>query len=185
MDLRDSTCDRSRHTRLHLHGFDHTEPFARRYWPGESALGKVFYYGIQDPYNAPDLSYETGWDNRYPQPFPLRIVGVVEPVNQLGLAPEDPLQFYTIMGRFSWLAVQMRGDVMAGLSGLREAVEATDPELSVTAVEPAKTRIRRLASATRFQLVLSHSTVPVLRGAPADGRVVSKFVLRGTDPPYL
>jgi len=131
-----------------------SEPFARRYWPGESALGKVFYYGIQDPYNAPDLSYETGWDNRYPQPFPLRIVGVVEPVNQLGLAPEDPLQFYTIMGRFSWLAVQMRGDVMAGLSGLREAVEAIDPELSVTAVEPAKTRIRRLASATRFQLVL-------------------------------
>jgi len=131
-----------------------SEPFARRHWPGQSALGKVFYWGVQDPFSAPNLSYETGWDERYPRPYPLRIVGVAAPVNQHGLAPEEPLQFYTLMGRFAWLAVRVREDANAVVPKLREAVEAVDPELTVSTVEPAVARVRRIAAPTRFELAL-------------------------------
>lgn len=126
---------------------------ARRYWPGESALGKIIYWGIQDPETVTTDGGES-WDSRYPMPFPLRIVGVVGSVNQLGIGDERRLQYYTAERRLDWLVVHVRGEAADFVLPLRAVVEGVDPEIEVAEAFPMTQRVEIAAASTRFQLLL-------------------------------
>ena len=127
---------------------------ARFYWPEESALDKIAYWGIQDPAVVVGGSYESGWDNRYPKPFPLRVIGVVGNVNQLGMDDAPRLQFYTLRDRLGELVLHAQGEPATLLPQIRRAVEGVDPELEVIEAVPFAHRVDSVAAGTRFQLFL-------------------------------
>jgi len=68
------------------------ETMARRYWPGRSAIGKGLYWGAQDPGRVDDEP--GGWDERYPIPFLLTVVGIVPEMKTWGLDQEPQAQIY-------------------------------------------------------------------------------------------
>lgn len=131
-----------------------SDALARLYWPDESALDQILYWGIQDPAVVVGGSYETGWDVRYPQPFPLRVIGVVGNVNQIGMDDEPRFQFYTLGDWNQRLVLHARGEPAALLPQLRSAVEGVDSELEVIEAVPYSQRIDAVAAGTRFQLFL-------------------------------
>jgi predicted permease len=131
-----------------------SEALARLYWPDESAVGKVGYYGIQDPATVEGGSYETGWDTRYPMPFPLRVVGVVGNVNQLSVDDPPRRQFYTGGTRVQHIVIQARGDAVALLPRIRSTIEGVDAELDVVSAMPFGDRVDAVAAEARFQFFL-------------------------------
>ncbi|MCZ6506802.1 MAG: ABC transporter permease, partial [Acidobacteria bacterium] len=132
------------------------QTFAQRYWPDESALGKSFHWGTQNPTTVLEGSYEDGtWDERYPVPAPLEIVGVVGDVQNLGLNVEQSLQYYTPQKRSRSLLVRVRldGPMLAGT--LSAAAEEVDPgELTVTRVTTLEDRFSDAVAVPRFQMLL-------------------------------
>jgi predicted lysophospholipase L1 biosynthesis ABC-type transport system permease subunit len=129
-------------------------PLARFYWPDESPLGKIGYWGVQDPALAPGGSYETGWDRTYPPPRPLRVVGVVGSVSQLTMNDPPRLQYYTMGDRFPYLVVHARGDPATVLPQIRSTVEGVNPEVVVLEAAPFTQRVKAVTGATRIQLFL-------------------------------
>lgn len=131
------------------------QTFAERYWPDESALGKRFYWGTQDPATVFDGSYEDrSWDSRYPPPVPLEIVGVVGDVKNVALDVEHSLQYYTPQKRTSVLLVRTRVESPILAETLRAAAEEVDPELTVTRVTTLEERFSDAVAVPRFQLLL-------------------------------
>ena len=132
------------------------QTFAQRYWPDGSALGKRFHWGTQNPETVLDGSYEDGtWDERYPVPTPLEIVGVVGDVQNRSLDAEQTLQYYTPQQRSESLLVRVRLDSPMLASTLSAAVEEVDPgELTVTRVTTLEDRFSDALAAPRFQMLL-------------------------------
>lgn len=134
---------------------------ADHFWPGQSPLGKRFYFGVQDPavveatLGKVDWN-EADWDRRYPTPVPLEVVGVVADVKNAGLA-ETPAMAYYSSNSFVLDNLYVRlssGDPAAMAPTLRDAVESVDPELRVTEVQPMTEVMRNATADTRFRATL-------------------------------
>ncbi|HUH11965.1 MAG TPA: ADOP family duplicated permease [Longimicrobiales bacterium] len=128
---------------------------AERFWPGESALGQIMYFGLQDPATVTTGSYEGGeWDARYPSPRPLRIIGVARTVNLLGLGEEERLQYYTPNAGLAggWIVVRLRDGLAEPPPAIQAAIEAVDSEIEVTSVVTMRERLAAAAATTRYQL---------------------------------
>lgn len=132
-------------------------------WPDADALGKFFFWGIQDPsmveanighwqWGDP---WPEGWDNRYPPPVPLKVVGIVADMLSVDLTEAAPPTFYTLNSYSTFtIYVRVLGDPVAMLPVLRAAIDAVDPDIGVESAEPMATAVRNATADTRFQAVL-------------------------------
>jgi putative ABC transport system permease protein len=128
------------------------ETMAQQFWPGVSALGKVLYWGIVDPDR---VSEPAEWDMRYDPPSLLSVVGVVREVKTLGLDQEPRLQVYIpAPKKLGWLVVRTESDPLAEAETVRYAIEAVDPELSVTNVSTMEARFSAAVAQERLRMLL-------------------------------
>jgi putative ABC transport system permease protein len=128
------------------------ETMAQRFWPGSSAIGKGLYWGIQDPER---VSEPEGWDGRYDPPSLLTVVGVVPEVKTLGLDQEPRSQVYVASAKkFGWLVVRTESDPLGVAEAARNAIEAVDPELSVTNISTMEERFSAAVVQERFRMWL-------------------------------
>ena len=92
------------------------EELARRFWPGENAVGKAVVFGSRE----------------------VRIVGVVGDVRQAGLAePVDPvLYIHALQQPRSRMSIVIRttGDPLAYAAPVRKAIWSLDPEQTITEI---------------------------------------------------
>jgi predicted permease len=106
-----------------------TESLARLLWPRESALGKCII-----------TSAEQGAPCR-------EVVGVVEDTRYHAVLEEPALMYYLplaqVPGRGSMrgLLVRMRGDIDAGIRGVREALRSLEPNLPYLLATPLQDRV--------------------------------------------
>lgn len=130
--------------------------FARRFWLNESALGKRFYWGTQQPNTVLEGSYDDGtWDVRYPPPTPLEIVGVVGDVKLVGLDAESRLQDYTPQKLPETLLLRATLDSDSLLETIRRTAISVDPaELEVVRISTMDERFSEAVAVPRFQMLL-------------------------------
>jgi predicted permease len=92
------------------------EELARRYWPGESAVGKTILFGTQ----------------------PIQVFGVVGNVRQRGLAePVDPAMYVHVLNNFRVrmsIVIRTAGDPLASAGAVRQAIWSVDPNQTITGV---------------------------------------------------
>jgi putative ABC transport system permease protein len=128
------------------------ETLARRYWPGESAIGKGVYRGaveVGDESEGSDPS-SIVWDRRTP---PFTVVGVVGDVKTVGLDREPEPTFYSMGWGHSYLA-RVRGDPRSVTELIRREVETFDPALTVGGALPMEQRIADIAAEERFRMLV-------------------------------
>lgn len=139
------------------------QSMAARFWPDADPLGKRFYWGIQDPELVeatlgswkPGEPYPEGWDNRYPAPLPLQVVGVVRDMRSVDLTEAAPPTFYTLNAFAAFtIYVRVAGDPFAMLPGLRGAIDAVDPDIGVESAQPMSMAVTHATADTRFQAIL-------------------------------
>jgi len=104
--------------------------FASRYWPRGGALGHLLFSGSSE---GPDAEA-------------YRIVGIVDPVKQAGLADEDALGavYYPYSNRFdSAIYLVARSSLPAASLGetLQRVVRTIDPDMPVNNIRPMEMRI--------------------------------------------
>jgi putative ABC transport system permease protein len=119
-----------------------SEAFARRFWPGESAVGKRVNPG--DPNDPAD------W---------CEVVGVVRDVRQFDLAAEPKPQMYftyTQAGIFlpRHLVVGTEGDPLAVAGAVRKAVWEVDGEQPVSDISTMKDVLSESLARERFSMLL-------------------------------
>lgn len=132
---------------------------ARQLWPDESPLGKRFFWGKQDPAvvraTLGRVEWSDEWDQRYPPPYPMEVVGVVADVKTLGLEDRARPTYYNLhFALIQNLYVRVSGDPFAMVPSLRAAIEAVDSEIEITRAEPLVQTLRESAAETRFQATL-------------------------------
>jgi predicted permease len=114
------------------------EEFARRFWPGERAVGRRFRLGSQAPWTT--------------------VVGVVGDVTLPGQRGDiGALQLYLpfkAQFRSAQLAVRTRGDQPAVGRMLTQAVTALDPTVRLADVTSVEAAIERRLAGPRFNLTL-------------------------------
>ncbi|MCH7603413.1 MAG: ABC transporter permease [Planctomycetes bacterium] len=129
------------------------ETMARQYWPGKSALGRIFYYGTQDARTITDPST---WDQRYPIPVGLEIVGIMADVKVNSLQERPAPHYYTVGDRaLRQLAVRIEGspEQMAGV--VSAAIAEIDPaDVSADVMGTMDERYEESGSETRAQMLL-------------------------------
>jgi len=117
------------------------EAFVRKFWPGESAVGRIVRSGAEDVEDEPDY----------------RIVGVVEdivsrPGNEIGPA------IFLPMGGEPWRDMEVMartdGDAAALGAALRDLARAIDSQLPVTSVRTVASLGREALSRPRFYTTL-------------------------------
>ena len=105
-----------------------SESFARRAWPGESAVGRRLFISPQN-------------GQRESSPVRRTIVGVVADVRQEP-ADEDPFDVYVPLGqspqRFATSIIRTRGSPELWLPAVRTAFRNVDPEISLTRARPLR-----------------------------------------------
>jgi putative ABC transport system permease protein len=116
------------------------EGMARRFWPGQSAIGKRFRRGNDD-----DREWTT-------------VVGVVADVKER-LDTVPGLQGYWPHARNQWardmaLVVRTSGDPLALASAIRSEVRALDPEVPIVSTTTMQQLMAESASEPRFRTVL-------------------------------
>ncbi|HEU4631291.1 MAG TPA: ABC transporter permease, partial [Gemmatimonadaceae bacterium] len=118
------------------------ENMARRFWPGESAIGKRFRYG-------------TGDDN--PAPW-LTIVGVVADMRRTGY--DKPVRYETFLpigqytpGRLTFV-VRTVGEPLALARAVRAEVRHVDPDQPVYQLESMDQRLSAMVAQRRFSMAL-------------------------------
>jgi putative ABC transport system permease protein len=118
------------------------ESMARRFWPGESAVGKRFRYG-------------TGPDNQAPW---LTIVGVVADMRRTGY--DKPVRYETFLpigqytpGRLTFV-VRTANDPLALARTARAEVRRVDPDQPVYQVESMDQRLSAMVAQRRFSMAL-------------------------------
>jgi putative ABC transport system permease protein len=113
---------------------------ARKYWPGESAVGKRLRFD-DDP-KAP-------W---------ITVVGVVGDARQLGMSKEPPSLLYFPYSQFvlPFTSVTVRSSLPTGTvaSLMRAQLAAIDPDLPFSEIEPMKTAIDENFDGPRFRALL-------------------------------
>jgi predicted permease len=104
------------------------ETFARRYWPGEDALGKGMTV-VKSVQARPDFG----------QPVAGTVVGVVGDVRHYGLeaAPEPEVYLpYTVNPpRWISLVIRTRGRAERTIPALRQTLQAVEPDLPLTGAD--------------------------------------------------
>ena len=117
------------------------ETMARRFWPGEDAIGKSFRFG------PPSLKGGR-----------VRIVGVVGDARQSGLDQPVMPQYFFPADQFpileARLVVRTTGDVAGLASTIRQAVAEFQPDAVVTQVETMETLLDRSLAGRRNNLAL-------------------------------
>ena len=124
------------------------ETGARRFWPGESAIGKRVWFGTTTgPFSDPAHAVE--------------IVGVVGDVKYDGIEQPDSVyraDFYTSYLQFSFpdtmVIVKTRGAADALLPAMRAAVASVDPALPIYDAMTLDERIGAAISRPRFNATL-------------------------------
>jgi putative ABC transport system permease protein len=124
------------------------ESGARRFWPGESPLGKRVWFGTTTgPFSDPAR--------------PVEIVGVAGDVKYEGVdQPDRPdrADFYTSYLQFSYpdtmVIVKARGQAPALLPALRKAIASVDPSLPIYDAMTLDARIGVAVSRPRFNATL-------------------------------
>ena len=114
------------------------ERFARRFWPGQNALGKGVLIGRR--------------------PKPAQVIGVSADVHNKGLAEDALAQVYVPFAQLPWthMNLLMRTDVSPEslTSAVRAQVYALDPDQPVTKVETVDRLIAQSHAEPRFTLAL-------------------------------
>jgi predicted permease len=92
------------------------EEFARRHWPGETAVGKNVMFG----------------------PMPVTVIGVVGSVRQRGLAePVEPAMYVHVLHNFRVrmsIVVRTASDPLSYANSVRQAIWSVDPNQTITNV---------------------------------------------------
>ncbi len=120
------------------------EAFARRFFPGDEALGKRFSYGVAD-------SGTPTW---------VEIVGVVGDVRQYGLARAPEPEVYYPLGQAPARAVEMtlviRSDLGLAslLSSLRTEIGSLDPDQPVTGLQSLESSVSTTLQQRRLSTLL-------------------------------
>ena len=108
------------------------ETLARRYWPGESPLGK---------HNSINVD-------------PITIVGVVGDVHHRGPAAPPDAEMYLPYSQFAargvWIVLATTGDPAAVVPSLRQAVRTVDPNLPLAQIAPMSRLADRSVAQPRF-----------------------------------
>ena len=119
-----------------------SQSFARRFWPGRSAVGQKINPGFR----------ETGWCS---------VVGVVGDVKQEGLANDAPLTIYmpysqgpTFLLSFMAIAIRTNGAPLSVVNAARAQVQSVDPEIPVFGVSSMEKLISKSLSEPRLNSVL-------------------------------
>src|SRR5262249_23858582 len=121
------------------------ETAARRFWPGESPIGRRVWFGTTTgPFSDPAHAVE--------------IVGVVGDVKYEGLEPGYSADFYTSYRQFAYpdtvVVVKTRGPSAAVVPSLRAAVASVDPSVPIFDVMPLDERIDAAMARPRFNAAI-------------------------------
>ena len=120
------------------------ETGARRFWPGDSPLGKRVWFGAGTGFSDSD--------------HPVEIVGVVDDV-KYG-APEDAIgpDFYTSYLQFTYASmmvfVKTSGEPVSMTPALRRAIASVDAGMPLYDVQPLEDRVADALSRSRFNAFL-------------------------------
>jgi predicted permease len=116
-----------------------SEAFARRYFPGEEAIGKHLNFGFPDPVSR-------------------EIVGIVRDVKQVSLAaPVEPEMYAPFEQSPLWgmnFAVRTAGDPAALTSAVRRRIQEGDKDLPVVDVQPMTVYLHDSVAQPRFRTLL-------------------------------
>ncbi len=121
------------------------EAFARRFFPGEEALGKRFSYGVPDSGTAPT------W---------VEIVGVVGDVHQYDLAQVPEPEVYYPLAQAPARAVEMTLVIRSGLplasllSSLRSEIASLDPDQPLTGLQTLESSVSTTLQQRRLSTLL-------------------------------
>jgi putative ABC transport system permease protein len=112
------------------------EALAKRYWPGQDAVGK----SIISVHGA----------------MPREVVGIVEDVHEFGPAQAAPLQIYIAYPQDPWGVISMTLAVRGSGSPatIRDAVREVDPDIAVDDIVPMGEVVSGSISAERFRTLL-------------------------------
>jgi putative ABC transport system permease protein len=114
------------------------ETLARRYWPGQNAVGKHVLIGRQ--------------------PAPAEVVGVAANVKNRGLAVDPQAQIYFPFPQLPWgnmnLLVRTATDPHDMVSAVRRQIAAMDPDQPVTAVQTVDELMDGSRAQPRFTMLL-------------------------------
>jgi ABC-type antimicrobial peptide transport system permease subunit len=126
------------------------ERLARRFWPGESALGRRMWR----PTSAEEINDPEKGDH-------FHIVGIVESIQERSLTSHrdaDGAYYFPLEqspSRRLNFAIKTRGDTRASYGTLREAVAGLDPELPLFDVHTMNERVDRSLAGRRASMMLT------------------------------
>jgi len=114
------------------------EALARRFFPGQNAVGKRLALGVMDP--QPQLNL---------------IIGVVGDVRDLGLEqPAAPTLYGIVTAPVMTILVKTADGSSAVATALRNAISRADPEIPVTAIQPLQQNLSDSVARRRSAVIL-------------------------------
>jgi len=137
-----------------------SEALAKAYWPGESAVGKIFYLGVVDPEVASQAPAEA-WrgvqsgGQRPDGPRPMEVIGVVADVRNTLEREARPTMYWGPNSGGTELFVRTSVDPAGLAQVLRHEIEAVDPyEIEVLQVRTMEKVVAELSADSRFRALL-------------------------------
>jgi predicted permease len=121
------------------------ESFAKRRFPGRSAIGQRMRMGPENEAQGRPWDY---------------VVGVVGDVKQTSLAVAQPDEMYVAAGQWLWvenvqsLVIRARGDAAALVPLVKRAVWSVDADVPITRVATMPELVARSAAERRFALIV-------------------------------
>jgi putative ABC transport system permease protein len=130
-----------------------SDAFARRFWPGEEALGRRFALSIEALRFGPDGPPHLDFPSAYRM-----VVGVVSDVRRNGVTratePEVYLPFAQRPQREMTLVVRTRGEPLSVTGALRDAVRSVDAAQPVSQIVPMQTVVDEAIGDAKARTVL-------------------------------
>jgi len=114
------------------------ETLARRFFPRQSAVGQRLILGVLDPEQSS-----------------LEIAGVVGDVRELGLDQEVEPMFYSIStSPVMTVLIQTSADPIQFAPAVRQAIQAIDPDIPISKIQPLAQNVADSLARRRFALTL-------------------------------